>query len=381
MSDELFDRGLVPISGDPVTNGHVDLIVRASRKCKTLVVLVANNEAKTDKYLFSLEERLEIARRALSHLPNVEVVASSGLLVDVFMEQGCDRVFRGIRNEEDRAYELHLASLNNTLFPGFGEKFEFLLAPPELTHVSSSLVKGLVLQRVDVSRFVPIFIKALLEVRLRGQTMIGITGGIASGKTWVGKQLAYRLGGTYLNFDDLIRELYEESSRGAQMVRNELAKLFGSDVLSGDGIYVDRDVLKRRIFTHSSSDEMMKKVVELTSPHVMRLYRQKLTQAKGFVIVEWAQMAQMEMSYLVNHQVIVVESADREMFLEKRGIDQETFTRVSSHQWGAQRQVEALQTVIDRDGYGKVLSYENHYDPVQSDEGLAGLVDTIRGLF
>ncbi|HAU66606.1 MAG: Pantetheine-phosphate adenylyltransferase [Candidatus Uhrbacteria bacterium GW2011_GWF2_39_13] len=376
----LFYRGLVPISGDPITNGHIDLIRRAAQNCLTLIVLIANNEEKVGKYTFLLEERLSMAKRALVSLKNVEVLSSDGLLVDVFMREGCDVVFRGIRNEQDREYELQQMRYNNLLFPGFSEHVNFLPARQELSEISSSLVKALVLQGVDVSAYVPLFIKAALEKRLREQIFVGITGEIASGKTWVATQLTQRLGGVYINFDEIIREFYDQQTPGAQLVRNELTRLFGPEVLVQEGTRVDRQILKTRIFSHPSSGEMIKMVESLTAPHVMRLYRQKLTRAKGLVIVEWAQMAKMGMSPLVNNNVIVVESADLEVFLEKREIDSGTFNRVLSHQWSAQHQRDLLKIVADRDEYGDIMLYQNYLDPERSNTSLTELEEFVRGL-
>jgi pantetheine-phosphate adenylyltransferase len=375
-----FKRGLVPISADPITNGHIDLIRRAAKRCSTLVVLIANNEAKAGNYTFTLEERLSMARQALVSLKNVEVIASSGLLVDVFIQEDCDVVFRGIRNRQDREYETQQMKYNNLLLPGFDKQIRFLPARQELSEISSSLVKALVLQGVNVSPYVPVFIKAALEKRLREQTFVGVVGGIASGKTWVAQRIAERLAGVYINFDEIIRELYDEQSPGAQAIRDELARLFGADVLSDNGTRVDRQVLKTRIFSHPSSGDMVKRVEILTTPYVMKLYRQKLSLAKGFVIVEWAQMAKMGKSPLVNNCCVVVEAVNRETFLEKRGIDTATFHRVSSHQWTTQHQVEALQSTVDRDEYGQVYLYQNDPNPERSEEGLLDLEAFVRDL-
>ena len=250
----------------------------------------------------------------------------------------------------------------------------------KLAEVSSTLVKEFVRMGVDVSPYVPLFIKAVLEKKLRGQVLIGIAGGIASGKTWVAQRLAERLEGTYINFDVLIRELYNEQSKGSQIVREKLVAWFGPEVLCDGGSRVDREILKARMFGHPSSKEMVQKVVELTTPHVMRLYRCKLNEANGFVLVEWALMAKMGMGGMVNNHVIVVDAVDRDIALKERGIDSTAFARVSTHQWGAQQQMEALRDAVDRDGYGQVLLYRNDRDPERSAAGLTDLEAFVRSL-
>jgi pantetheine-phosphate adenylyltransferase len=378
---DLFNRGLVPLSADPITNGHINLIKRAASQCRELIVLIANNDLKSGRYTFTLWERVAMSRRALAHLKSVRVIGYAGLLVDAYLENGCDAIFRGIRNEEDREYESKQMRYHNLILPGVTDHVHYLAAHTSFKDVSSSMVKSFTSHRIDVSPYVPTFVKAALEERLNRTHLVGVTGGIASGKSYVAAQLAKATGGTHINFDALIRELYDEKSQGAQHVRNTLAELLGSEVLMQDGTKVDREVLKARLFAPDCPPEIREQIHELTSPHVMRLYRKALAQVSGMVFVEWAQLAEMNMSDLVNHNVVVVESPDRAMLLKKRGIDADTFAKIDANQWSVDKKVAALQAAAGQAHYGHTVVYQNHLDPKASKAGLEALVQSLTKTF
>ena len=139
-----------PGSFDPITNGHSDLVVRATRMFDHTILAVAENAEKSP--LFSLEERIELARLALGSIKSVEVVGFSGLLIDFARECGAEVILRGLRAVSDFEYEFQLASMNRRLDPNLETVF---LAPAEnYTFVSASLVKEIARHGGDVGAFV-----------------------------------------------------------------------------------------------------------------------------------------------------------------------------------------------------------------------------------
>ena len=104
---------LYPGSFDPITNGHTDLVERATRIFDRVIVAVAASAKKSP--LFSLEERVELARQVLVGLPDVEVVGFDSLLVDFAHEQGAHVILRGLRAVSDFEYEIQLAGMNRHL--------------------------------------------------------------------------------------------------------------------------------------------------------------------------------------------------------------------------------------------------------------------------
>ena len=128
---------IVPGSFDPVTNGHVDIIERASGLFDRVIVAVAINSTKSP--LFSLTERVEMARAAVDHLPNIEVCTFDGLLVKYAVERGAAAIVKGLRAVSDFEYELQMALMNRRLHPEI--ETIFMMTGAEYSYLSSSIVK------------------------------------------------------------------------------------------------------------------------------------------------------------------------------------------------------------------------------------------------
>lgn len=142
-----------PGSFDPVTNGHLDIVGRASRLFDEVVVAVLVNRSKQS--LFSLEERIDMLRRATSHLPNVTVDSFQGLLVDFCTEHGISAIVKGLRAVSDFDYELQMAQMNGSLTD---VDTVFIPTSPEYSFLASSLVKEVAKGGGDVSGLVPDFV-------------------------------------------------------------------------------------------------------------------------------------------------------------------------------------------------------------------------------
>ena len=143
--------GIYAGSFDPITLGHLDIIKRASRITKKLIIAVLNNNAK--KPAFSVEERLELIRKVTRDIPNVEVMSFSGLTVDFAREQNANVLVRGLRAVTDFEYELQIAQLNHKLNPEVDTIF--LTTSVEYSYLSSSIVKEIASYGGDISQFVP----------------------------------------------------------------------------------------------------------------------------------------------------------------------------------------------------------------------------------
>lgn len=115
MKDKRERIALVPGSFDPFTVGHRDVVLKAAAVFDRAVVAVMVNDQK--KYMFSSEQRVDIARLSLADIPNVEVIYDSGMLVDLFDKVGASAIVKGIRNAEDLAYENKMAKYNSEQNP------------------------------------------------------------------------------------------------------------------------------------------------------------------------------------------------------------------------------------------------------------------------
>lgn len=152
-----------PGTFDPMTNGHSDLVQRASRIFEKVIVAVASNPSKIP--LFDLQQRVSMAETVLSGLPNVEVCGFSGLLVNFVKEQNAHVILRGLRVVSDFEFEMQLASMNRRL----ENKIETLFLTPseQNSFLSSSLVKEIALHGGDVREFVHPVVVAELQSIIR----------------------------------------------------------------------------------------------------------------------------------------------------------------------------------------------------------------------
>ena len=130
----MYTKAIYPGTFDPITNGHADLIERASKMFSQVTVGVASNPSK--KPLFSLDERVLLAQQVTQHLHNVEVIGFTGLLVDFAKDNDSTILIRGLRAVSDFEYEFQLANMNRRLYPELESVF---LTPAEENSFISSL--------------------------------------------------------------------------------------------------------------------------------------------------------------------------------------------------------------------------------------------------
>jgi pantetheine-phosphate adenylyltransferase len=154
---------ICPGSFDPPTNGHLDVIERASRHFERVLVCVAENPSKAP--LFSAAERVELLRSALGHLSNVEVESYKGLLVDYARRRGAGVIVKGLRALSDVERELQMAQMNAGLYREVDTMF--ITTDPRWSFVSSSGVKEVAGFGGDVSALVPGSVNEALEDRFK----------------------------------------------------------------------------------------------------------------------------------------------------------------------------------------------------------------------
>ena len=154
---------LYPGTFDPVTHGHTDLVSRAARVFDKVYIAIAESRHKTP--LFSLVERIDLARKALSDVANVEVVGFSNLLVEFVQQMDSGVILRGLRAVSDFEYEFQLASMNRHL----AQEVETLFMTPDerYSFISSSLVKEIARLNGDVAEFVCPEVQQALRRRFR----------------------------------------------------------------------------------------------------------------------------------------------------------------------------------------------------------------------
>jgi pantetheine-phosphate adenylyltransferase len=154
---------IYPGTFDPITNGHLDIVDRASRLFDKVIVTIARNLEK--KPLFTEEERLEMIRQAVKAYKNVEVDSFEGLLVEYARKKKASAIVRGLRAISDFEYELQMALMNRKLDNGV--ETVFLMPIEKYTYLNSSIVREIAKLHGDVTEFVPPVVRLSLERKLR----------------------------------------------------------------------------------------------------------------------------------------------------------------------------------------------------------------------
>ena len=141
---------IYPGTFDPITNGHTDIVERATRMFDLVIVAIAGSTGKSTT--FSTAERVDLAREALTGISNVEVASFTGLMTVYAKQRGARVIVRGLRAVSDFEYEFQMASMNRQLY---GQAETVFLTPAEhLSYISSSLVREIAMLGGDVTRFV-----------------------------------------------------------------------------------------------------------------------------------------------------------------------------------------------------------------------------------
>jgi pantetheine-phosphate adenylyltransferase len=149
-----------PGTFNPITNGHTDLVERASTIFDRVIVAVGSSKLKST--LAPLEKRVSVTSEVLGHIKNVEVIGFEGLLTKFVKKQNANLILRGLRTVADFEYEFQLVGMNRVLAPDIETLF---LAPDEeYSYISSTLVREIAAYGGDISAFVsPIVVKAMKE--------------------------------------------------------------------------------------------------------------------------------------------------------------------------------------------------------------------------
>ena len=152
---------LVPGTFDPITNGHLDVVARASQLFDHVIVAVAASEKK--RPLFTLEQRVALAREATASIDNVSVEGFDELLTTFAKRKGAHVVVKGLRAITDFEYEFQMTAMNYQIDTSI--ETLFVMSPPEYMYLSSSIVRELASLHGDYDRFVPSCVKVALERR------------------------------------------------------------------------------------------------------------------------------------------------------------------------------------------------------------------------
>jgi pantetheine-phosphate adenylyltransferase len=330
-------------SFDPVTLGHLDIIRRARRAFDPLRVVVGNNPRK--RYVFSLEERAAFLRRAIRD-PAVEVhTIQDQLLADYAYEAGFGVVVKGVRGIQDYDYERMMHEIGITQQRGIDT--HVLLAQRELGHISSSAVKELCRYHGFTHEYVPLCVKEALERRLNEQILVGVTGGIASGKSHLGRLLTSLPDGPIhdIDLDDVAHDiLFARPEPAYAAVRADIRRILGL----GD---LRRHELGATIFAHP---EHLPHLNDLMRVPLLTRLRAAMAGKKGVILINSALLAEADLLHLCNNRVLLVVAGDasRRERLRARGLDEAQIDRRLGAQLGNEEKRRRIEARIAEAGWG-----------------------------
>lgn len=367
-------KAIYAFSGDPITLGHIHIIERASRLFNQLIVGIGINPAK--KYLFSLEERVQLAEEALAKFKNVQVVPFRGLLVDYAFENDISVIIRGLRNSEDFSMEFMLHQI------GESQKMNietiFLPSSQQMSHISSGAAKALQLEQGLVSDYVPLNVKQKLEERLSGQHLLGVTGEIGNGKSYLCSKLIElgEIAGIpihVIDVDKIGHMILESGSEPLyKEVRDKIAHTFGTEIQNTEG-YINRKLLGKIIF---SDPEKLKQFNTIIYKPLLLKLRRELYGKKGLILIESALIAESGMTSLCNNNVVLVKAGREEQLkrLKEREYSEEQLQQRMNSQHTHDLKLDHIQSIINKDQYGKIYLFENREE---NENGLKKLFNRI----
>ena len=150
---------IYPGSFDPITNGHLDLIKRASKLFDEVIIAITQNANKSS--FLTIDQRVDAVNKSITPLNNTRVLSFDSLLVDFAREHGAQIIIRGLRAVSDFEYEFQLSGMNKRLNPGI--ETLFMTPSEEFANISSSLVREIYMLGGDISAFVPDSVKIILH--------------------------------------------------------------------------------------------------------------------------------------------------------------------------------------------------------------------------
>ncbi|MFW6219849.1 MAG: pantetheine-phosphate adenylyltransferase [bacterium] len=375
-------RACYAFSGDPITNGHIDIIKRSLEVFNHVTVAIGSNPNK--RYLFSLNERTNMTKETLKGFGDkITVKAFNGLLVDFLRENCITHIIRGIRSTSDLEYEKELASINQT--QDIGIDTWFLTSNKKLDVVSSSASKEIVKYIGKSDQYVPVYIKNKLEQKLLGVKLIGITGEIGAGKSYVSKVIETNYKAHYYNIVNIdidtigkkilteyCEPIYREMRRKIMNWFTSVTKYEDSIVLDCefDNLFLDPQKISNLIFKNKDRldeyNNLTRDVIIFKIKSEIRriIQNNKLPNDHRYLIifVNSALLIEADLMSMVNNNIIFV-NANEDVRIERlknRGYThEERLNRINS-QLDIENKINKYDTRVDLDKYGNKLVIQNN---------------------
>jgi len=359
-------------SFDCFHKGHSNIVNRALKMFDRVIILVANNPAK--KYTFTIDERIAIINSTIPHNDTsesnsieVDVLPNNQLVSDYARSKGISTILKGIRNISDNEYERMLHEV--TVAQENGVDTCVLFSNPTDAKLSSSAAKELIKYNGDVRDYVSLFAKQQLEIKINQQYIIGVTGTIGCGKSYITQLLIdvysnqNQLSITHIDMDKIAYDLtygdtYNWQNNNEVMeMRTEVQRMLGyKDPHSFPTIVKSK--LQEAVFNDKRFNRDLQ---NLYKPVMIREIRRQISGKTGMIILNGALLIDCDMQYLCNNNVIVVDTSTSELnqrLLERYKNQAEVDRRLNSQSNNSSK-IRELVTAIQLTGHGKLMIIKN----------------------
>ena len=349
---------IYPGSFDGLTYGHLDIIHRACTTFDKVIVAVGNNPSKT--YTFNLEDRIKHIKNTVKFPEKIEVKSFYGLLADFAYEENVKVIIKGVRNNQDFDYERLLHDVTITQQSGIDT--HILISNPKLSHISSSAAKEICKYQGLLHEYVPYSIKQALEFKLNKQYIIGITGEIGMGKSYISNLIYTFFDGALvrnIDLDVIANELYTRTEPVYLELRDQICDTF--DVYDEINNCVNKKKLGEIVF---GDKDALTKLNELVRIPILTLIRKSIINKPGLILLNGALLVEANFLSLCNNNIIVVKSDKDVQFknLRYRGLSEEQITRRINSQFSTEKKINIIKKSIeDNNNHGKLYEFENDF--------------------
>lgn len=333
-------------SFDPLTYGHLDIINRAAKIFDKVIVAIGQNDAK--KYTFTLDQRKQFILQSITHHSNVEVSAFNGLLADYAYQRNVDVVIKGVRNSQDFDYERLLHEINLTQQLGI----DTFILNSAYNHISSTAAKEICKNQGLVDTYVPLHVKFNLEKTLNQQTIIGVTGEIGMGKSFVSHELTKNSVFHNIDLDLIAHDILSNRLEERYIdLRESIVKEFNLP-------YMDRKLLGNIVFNDSKALETLNAMMR--NPILTRT-RQEMLGRRSVIFLNGALLAEANFLTLCNNNVILVSSSkdDQRENLIRRGLTYDQIEKRIKSQYSTEEKKKKILESIKKENYGTLMEYAN----------------------
>lgn len=347
------------VSGDPWTKGHTDIVRRVLQIFDRVIVAIGVNPKKN--YTFPLEMRKKLAEYSLTkYRYQVEVVPFEGLLVDFAYTQGVKTIVRGIRDDIDFNFEKSMFQVNITQ-KGIDEIF--LFPRPEVEFISSSAVRELHRNQGDITKYVVLRVKQAMEVYLSNQRLVGVTGTVGAGKTYMANRLCeigrknpdrWKMDFHNIELDAIGRDLLSKDTRPfAKAMRLNLINAWEDNSLLADPMdpqcFINPKKLASKIFSQANALATYNSISR--DPILFELQNQ-LRGKTGLIFINSALLIEAGLTPLCNNNVLFITAPEdfRISNLESRGYSGTDLSGRMNGQFSESEKIEAFSKALGEKG-------------------------------